>query len=230
MELFSFPDEMPGWMNGAAISESGVSVCVADWFQCCLILADESLGFVRRIGLSEPLRPTSITRARNRFWFTVDHGDLDTKVGWLDEATGAVTFLELSNRWQAPPALNIVCWPSVLVHHGNLALLSPLVDTLYWLDDNGGVQRALKIPPKAILGPSLSGDLVALWPTDTGMTIATIDRSARFVPLAEIRDKPWTEAEGICQWRDRVLILDHENCIHSYSVANGDWSLVAELG
>lgn len=232
--LFSLPGETPAMYYGVAMSESTGIVCIAERFQCGLILADLSLLFVRLIELSGSielpgsLSPMSIARARNRFWFAVHEGDFATRLGRLDEITGSVAFLETSDGWEEPPALNMIGWPIVLAHHGNLALFNAFVNMLYWLDGNGGVQRTLKIPPKAILGPSLSGDLVALWPTDTGMTIATIDRSASLVPLAEIRDKPWTEAEGICQWRDRVLILDHENCIHSYSVANARWSLVGE--
>lgn len=227
VRALTLPVEMPCIYVGAATSETGSQTVVAETFQSRLILLGATGEVIRQIELPPSMSPKSIARTHDRFWLTIQQGELDTKLGWFDESMGGIQFPEVESGWE-PPMLNMVGFPLVLVHHGNLALYNPLAGKLYWLSEECMVTCVKEIPPNAVLGPSASGDLILLSSTDTGIHLYTIDRLRASVPLASMREKPWETAVGICMTADQVLVLDDRGCIRCWRKQDGRWSVVSD--
>jgi hypothetical protein len=192
-----------------------------------LVLLDSQLELLREF--QWPSRPllsssSSVTRTHDRFWFALQCGEFESKLGWMDDATMEVHFPEVKTGSEGP---DLEGFPIVLAHHGKLVLFNDVAGTLSWLDDNGNVTRRMSISPGAVVGPCVSGDLILAFPSDADRRVCLVDASASIVPVSDMRIGRWKETEGLCMAAGRVFALDTQNTLHFADTGSADWHVVS---
>jgi hypothetical protein len=167
---------------------------------------------------------SSVTRTHDRFWFALQCGEFESRLGWMDDATMEVHFPEVKTGPEGP---DLEGFPIVLAHHGSLVLFNDVTGTLCWLDDNGNVTRRMSIPPDAVVGPCVSGDLILAFPSDADRRVCLVDASLSIVPVSDMRIGRWKETEGLCMAAGRVFALDTDETLYFADTGSADWHVIS---
>jgi hypothetical protein len=214
--------------RGVAVSESTGNIVVAESTQKCLLVFRATLEFIRKIDLPGGGAPESIVYASGKFWFTAGYRDFDTRLGLYDEESNSIVLSEFSPDWQEPPLPNLIGHPLMLGHEGGLVLYNPLTGMLYWLDEQWRVNRTLEIPHDAVLGPSVSGNLVMLANPDKALRVSVIGHAGALTSLATINEPPKSPIVGVCVLSKHLIVLGNDFHLYSYSMEDREWAFVEE--
>ncbi|MDK1031687.1 MAG: hypothetical protein QGD94_06750 [Planctomycetia bacterium] len=218
------PCDPPCMYTGAALSQDHSTLLAADKIHPRLVcVSPEREGFKESDLSDSGMAPSSVAFANGKIWLTINEGDFDTKLAWVDIQDLTLHFALIDEGWD-PPALNMHGFPVVLSHYGELVLYSPLRHLLYWLDDDCSIQATAEIPEDAVLGPDGEGGLLFITEAKGRKTLWRIERTHEIKEVRKLVGAPGESADGVAMTQNgRVLILGESRKVHMSAVDSEKW-------